>query len=392
MTFLNFVPPMGIYETLYAFLNASGTYMGDKGTHPWSQGFPRTTQLPGGPEMPKGAFIEDGDLKYPKAWGLPALREAIADYYCATHNAKITKDNVMIFAGGRPAIVATLMFLKPEIKIKIASTEYTPYYDLLKLFKREHELIQSSEENSFRPSSKDYSTPIPGSKTLSLMSNPCNPTGVTKSGGDLKAIVDSASDSMGFLFDEAYEFFHNDGPVSAMKYVKDIEKGNVFVIGAATKGLQAPGIRIGWVVSSKENVEILGNFSSFGMGGVSHLSQRYALELFNKERIKVAHRAVSDYYKGQRERYGNVLRDLGFTLFTGDGGFYHWCKLPGKLTAEEFNQRLFKDKAAILKGTDCDMLRLGDKSLLRQFFRFSFGPLELESFDEDVEILKRALR
>ena len=50
--FLTHVPPMGIYETLYAFLNSFGTYMGEEGTHPWSQGFPLTTQIPGGPELP----------------------------------------------------------------------------------------------------------------------------------------------------------------------------------------------------------------------------------------------------------------------------------------------------------------------------------------------------
>ena len=48
--FLTHVPPMGIYETLYRFLNSFGTYMGEKGTHPWSQGYPLTSQIPGGPE------------------------------------------------------------------------------------------------------------------------------------------------------------------------------------------------------------------------------------------------------------------------------------------------------------------------------------------------------
>ena len=46
--FLTHVPPMGIYETLYKFLNSFGTYMGEKGTHPWSQGYPLTSQIPGG--------------------------------------------------------------------------------------------------------------------------------------------------------------------------------------------------------------------------------------------------------------------------------------------------------------------------------------------------------
>ena len=38
-------PPMGIYETLYAFKDSFGRFMGTDGTHPWSQGFPLTTPL-----------------------------------------------------------------------------------------------------------------------------------------------------------------------------------------------------------------------------------------------------------------------------------------------------------------------------------------------------------
>jgi len=47
--------------------------------------------------------------------------------------------------------------------------------------------------------------------------------------------------------------------------------------------------------------------------------------------------------------------------------------------------------AAILEGTDCDMARLGDASPLRDFFRFSFGPLAPESFEGDVALMERAL-
>ena len=45
-------PPMGIYETLYAFRDSFGQFMGTEGTHPWSQGFPLTTPLEGGPALP----------------------------------------------------------------------------------------------------------------------------------------------------------------------------------------------------------------------------------------------------------------------------------------------------------------------------------------------------
>jgi aspartate/methionine/tyrosine aminotransferase len=135
----------------------------------------------------------------------------------------------------------------------------------------------------------------------------------------------------------------------------------------------------------------MGNFSSFAMGGVSHLSQRYALALLERDRIKTARVAVPRFYRQQRDRYGKALSDLGLKLFTGEGGFYHWCKLPGSLTAQRFNASLFKEKAAVLEGTDCDMARLGEKSPLRQFFRFSFGPLDPATFESDIAIMRRAL-
>ena len=382
---------MGIYETLYAFQDAFGKTMGEMGTHPWSQGFPLTTQLPGGPEMPTNVYLDAEDLKYPKAWGLPALREAISSYYNHYYNAGIDCENVMVFSGGRPGLMAMLMFLQPDINIRIASTEYTPYYDMLHLLQRKYSLVDSNVDNHFFPSVLDYVNTGDFDRNLVMLSNPCNPTGVTKSGNELKELVEKASyGSFGLLIDEAYELFH-DPPATALEYIEDINRSNLFVSGAATKGLQAPGIRIGWIVAAKRYIEILGNFSSFGMGGVSRPSQLYALDLLQQERTDLAHKAIPKFYAGQRQRYGNAFADLGLDLFSGEGGFYHWCRLPGELTAAELNSRLFKYGAAILKGTDCDMARREENSPLRQFFRFSFGPLLPESFESDIEFLRMAL-
>merc|ERR1712083_601571 len=146
----------------------------------------------------------------------------------------------------------------------------------------------------------------------------------------------------GILLDEAYEMFHESGGVSGLQYVKDLDNSNVFLTGACTKGLQCPGIRIGWMVASKKNIVTLANFSSFGMGGVSHPSQLYAVKLFEPERVKKAREAVQKHYDFQRERYGKAFKDMGLTIHTGNGGFYHWMELPKGLNCVDLNKRLFK--------------------------------------------------
>jgi len=155
-----------------------------------------------------------------------------------------------------------------------------------------------------------------------LKSNPCNPTGVALTGDRLKHLVEHYSaKGRGALIDEAYEFYCDPEPVSAMRYIKDIDETDLFVVGAATKGLQVPGMRVGWAIASRRHVEIFRNYSSFGMGGISRPSQIYVTKLLETARVRQARAAVSTFYGEQRARYGPALAKLGLELFTGTGGF-----------------------------------------------------------------------
>ncbi len=384
---------MGVYETLFKFVDATSKYMGDPGTHPWAQGYPLTTQLPGGPPLPNQIKLVATDLKYPKATGEIELRVAIANYYNKNYSAGITPDHVAVFAGGRPGILATLAFLENDVCVAVGETEYTPYYDMLKILRRKVRLIPNNEENQFRPQLADYDIdPADSAKrVLLLKSNPCNPTGVTVNGDALKNLVKAVSEpGRGALFDEAYEFYCDPEPESALRYIDDIDQTNIFVIGCATKGLQVPGMRVGWAVAAKKHIEIFRNYSSFGMGGVSRASQLYVTELFEPARVQQARTAVCKFFSSQRARYEKGLQELGFELFTGNGGFYHWGKLPNGLTADEFNERLFKHQAGILPGRLCDMARR-HRGPLERFMRFSFGPLGPDSYDGDMAILSNCI-
>ena len=388
---LTYFPPMGVYETLFKFLDATGKYMGTEGTHPWAQGFPLTTQLPDGPEIPTSITFSNADLKYPPATGGMELLTAIRDYYNHFYGCQISTDNIAIFAGGRPGIYATLAFLNPDYRVLVEETEYTPYWDALRLLGRKYAIIPSNPENRFRPSLADYqSQPAP---SFLLKSNPCNPTGVTWRGDKLASLIQFCLESgRGGLFDEAYEYFQTGEPDSAMRYIPEIDNSNVFIVSAATKGLQAPGLRVGWVIASKQNIELFRNFSSIAMGGIARPSQICTAQLMDLGRAKQARAAVGKFYDSQRSRYSEALSAMGLDLFTGDGGFYHWGRLPGDLTADEFNERLFKHEAAILPGTLCDIFRRGEKSPMADFVRFSFGPLSPESFEDDLAILRDCLK
>ena len=391
-------PPMGIYETLYAFRDSFGSFMGAEGTHPWSQGFPLTTPLEkfGGPPLPDSVDVTWEDRFYPKAWGHPDLREAISGYYNDQYGSKVEPENVMVFAGGRPGIFTVLAFLKDHVQVRIGNIEWPAYLDILEQTDTDFQIVPFTKENGFHPSNEEYFDRSGLNAKTSLMpiiSNPQNPSGQTRWGDELRDLIRLAEGPKnGILLDEAYEMFHSPS-VSGIQFIEDLDNSNVFIAGACTKGLQSPGIRIGWIVSSKKNIETLSNFSSFGMGGVSHPSQHYAVKLLEPSRVEKARKAVEDHYNWQRGRYGEAFEEMGLGVYTGDGGFYHWLELPEGMTSAELNKRLFKHGAAILCATDCDMARPHSKdpsyeSPYSRFFRFSFGPLLPETFDSDIELFR----
>jgi DNA-binding transcriptional MocR family regulator len=112
--------------------------------------------------------------------------------------------------------------------------------------------------------------------------------------------------------------------------------------------------------------------------------------LFEPKRVAQARSAICRFFASQRARYQKGLKELGFELFTGNGGFYHWGRLPGGASADEFNERLFQHDAGILPGRLCDMARR-DKGPLEHFMRFSFGPLGPDSYNADMEILSKCV-
>ena len=394
-------PPMGIYETLYDFRDSFGSFMGTEGTHPWSQGFPLTTPLENfnGPSLPDSIDVTPEDRFYPKAWGHPKLREVISKYYNDQYGSEITPENVMVFAGGRPGIYTVLSFLKENVQVRIGNIEWPAYLDIMEQTNTNFQIVPFTKENNFHPDNHTYfdrSGLNHKTRLMPIISNPQNPSGQTRWGEELKELVQLAEQSKnGILLDEAYEMFHSPS-VSGIQFVQDLDNSNVFIAGACTKGLQSPGIRVGWIIASKKNIETLANYSSFGMGGVSHPSQLYAVKLLEPERVKQARKAVEEHYNWQRKRYGEAFRNMGLGVYTGDGGFYHWLELPEGMTSSELNKRLFKRGAAILCASDCDMARPHSKdpdyvTPYTRFFRFSFGPLLPETFESDIQLFKEVL-
>merc|ERR1719433_2653820 len=194
----------------------------------------------------------------------------IAGYYNDEYGCSIVPENVMVFAGGRPGIFTVLAFLKKHVEVRIGNAEWPAYLDIMTQTNTHWKVVPFTKENGFHPPNSAYFDRAglnAKTRLMPIISNPGNPTGHARCGDELKELMEMAEQPKnGILLDEAYEMYHTPS-VSGIQYVKDLDNSNVFIAGACTKGLQSPGIRVGWMIGSKSNIEKLANFSSFGMGG-----------------------------------------------------------------------------------------------------------------------------
>jgi len=393
--------PMGIYECLDKFQQATGKKIGDPGTRPWIQGYPRVERLPNGPDLPDTVKLTADERKYPDRWGHPELREAIARYYVELHDASVGPENVIVLGGGRQAIFSLLLLHQHAMKAKeqaprvvIEETEYPPYWDACQFLDLPFDVVSSNLSNRFRPSASDHLTKLDDC-AFWIKSNPCNPTGVTWAASDFAPIIERSRDNdfLGFV-DEAYDFFVEPDFKSVLSQIDDISTANLAVIGAATKGLQFPGARIGWVVGRPELVQALGAFVTFAIGGISRPSQKFIEFLLDIDHVREHRSSMGEFNRQQRQRYGSMLTDSGMKLHTGSGGFYHWCETPAGISANDVDDRLRRHGASILPGLFCDQNRpdLGSSELttygspLANCFRLSFGPCAPEDADGDATI------
>lgn len=369
-----------------------GYRMGDPAWSNLGQGQPEVGVLEGAPPRYDQLKIDLMDHGYGPVEGLPELRQAVADHYNRLFrvgkSSQYGMENVAIAAGGRLALsrCGTTM---SDIRLGYFTPDYTAYEDLLTTFDHlDPEWIELTAATAFRidPDQLESRIERDGLGAL-LISNPCNPTGVVIHGENLNAWVAMARRrNCTLLMDEFYSHYvygpSFDGPVSAAKYVEDVNEDPVGIFDGLTKCFRYPGWRVGWVVAPRDVIRSMTAAGSFLDGGPCRPIQRAAIEVLQPQRADQETLAVRKEFTIKQRLTIDALTRLGIE-FPGNpqGTFYAWGSvknLPAPLNdSEGFMRAAFKHRVLIVPGEYFDVnphRRRTGRSPLTGFVRFSFGP------------------
>ena len=363
---VRYVPYMGVIWTVNE-ASKLGFYNGHPDWCNVGQGQPEVGTIEGAPDRIENLKLEPSDAAYGPVGGTLEVREAIADWVNRTYRkgmSQYTAENVSFACGGRLALTRLYSIFKDGTRIAYKNPDYTAYEDYLYPLRHNCELIElrAEERDGFTipvDRFEDFMHDV--RPNAFVFSNPCNPTGQVIKDEAMDRYIDAARKENCLLgADEFYATFsyNEDGTpaenaVSALPYVKDINRDPVIVFDGMTKGFRYPGWRAGWAIGPKyliAEAELLATRKEFAV---------------------------------KRKMMMDGLAQLGIHTPANQplGTFYLWASienLPGKLSdADNFFYACLQKKVITVPGHFFDVRPFRVRPTnepYRHWVRFSYGP------------------
>lgn len=152
---------------------------------------------------------------------------------------------------------------------------------------------------------------------LICIANPNSPTGTILSDKEiLKIIKISKKNNSYVLIDEAYFGFST---FTAKKYIKKFS--NVLIVRTFSKYWGLAGLRLGYVLSSKKNIDILNKMRP--MYEINNFGAEFLLNLLKKKNIKIIKKINKSLFNGKKLLI-NYLKKNKIEYFDSYANFLHF--------------------------------------------------------------------
>lgn len=393
---VRYVPYMGVIWTVNE-ASKLGFYNGHPDWCNVGQGQPEVGTIEGAPDRIESLKLQPSDAAYGPVGGTPEVREAIADWVNRTYRkgmSQYTAENVSFACGGRLALTRLYSIFKDGARIAYKNPDYTAYEDYLYPLRHNCELIElrAEEKDGFTVPVERFENFMHDVRPNAFVfSNPCNPTGQVIKDEAMDRYINAARKENCLLgADEFYATFsyNEDGApaekaVSALPYVKDINRDPVIVFDGLTKGFRYPGWRAGWAIGPKYLIEMINRAASAVDGGPSTMVQRGVIEELAEGHAEAELLATRKEFAVKRKMMMEGLAELGIHTPANQplGTFYLWASienLPGKLSdADYFFHACLQKKVITVPGHFFDVRPFRVRPTnepYRHWVRFSYGP------------------
>jgi LL-diaminopimelate aminotransferase len=277
--------------------------------------------------------------QYPSYYGLPAFRQAIADFYERRFDVRLDPDTeVLPLIGSKEGLAhLCLAFVDPGDEALVPDPGY-PVYAIGTLLAGGRAVPMLLDPSTgFLP---DFGRIAPTDRSKVLWLNyPGNPTAATTDVGFFgEAVAFARRHDLLICHDAAYSEITFDGYVAPSILEAPGAKDVAVEFGSLSKTYNMTGWRVGFVVGNAEAIRALSTVKTNLDSGIFNAVQRAAVVALNgpHDHVEVM-RAV---YQKRRDVVVAALADIGLAVQPPLGSIYVWVPTPEGRTSEGFASEL----------------------------------------------------
>ena len=284
------------------------------------------------------AAIDANQSHYTGMAGLVALRQAAADFVKDKYHLTYNPDNeILVTIGATEALSATLTaILEPGDTVLLPAPAYPGYEPIVNLVGADiMEIDTTGNDFVLTPEVLEQAILEQGDSLKAVLLNyPTNPTGVTYSREQIKALADVLRKYDVFVIsDEVYsELTYTDEPhVSIAEYLPE----QTILINGLSKSHAMTGWRIGLIFAPAVFTAQLIKSHQYLVTAATTMAQFAAIEALSAGKDDAL--PMKAEYVKRRDYIIDKMSALGFKIIKPDGAFYIFAKIP-----EGYEQDSFK--------------------------------------------------
>ncbi|MFK8249013.1 aminotransferase class I/II-fold pyridoxal phosphate-dependent enzyme [Leuconostoc mesenteroides] len=340
------------------------------------------------------AAISADDSHYSVSAGKKTLRQAASDFLNDRYGLDFDPAEEIITTVGATEGLYTLLaaILNPDDKVLIPTPAYPVYAEMTRINGGHPVSIDVSEDEFVL--TPDHLREIIATEDhikAIIITNPSNPTGVTYTAEQLKALADVVRETdILIISDEIYSELSYDAPHVSMA---SILPEQTIVVNGVSKSHAMTGYRIGILAGPAALMKKINMVHGFVIMTPSNPAMAAATEAFKSAESKDDTLWMKEQYKKRRDYLVEKMTKLGFEMATPSGAFYMFAKIPVDLNQNdvEFAYDLVdRQQLAVVPGSGFGP---GGAGYVRISYAASLDMLEtamnrLESYCEEKRTVK----
>jgi len=284
--------------------------------------------------------------RYPSYFGMPALRQAIAEFYGRRFGVELDPDTeVQPLIGSKEGIAhLAWAIVDPGDEVLVPDPGYPVYEIGTRLAGGTPVPLPHTAENGFLP--RLASAKVSGASKALWLGFPSNPTAAVAELGTLAEAVSLAREhDLLVAHDAAYSEITFDGFVAPSVLQVPGAKDVAVEFGSASKTYNMTGWRVGWAVGNAEVIRALSTLKTNLDSGIFDAVQRAAVAALTGPQDHLGELRIR--YARRRDTVIDALNALGWELKAPLGSFYVWFPTRDGMSSAAFCE-LVLDRAAVV--------------------------------------------